>query len=821
MPHRQVGVNPHPPAGFIREKIYCSKMDGGNTMKKFNRTLCILLSLIFIIQLMPGCASKHTDDSIYLTRGEFFAYFVHEYNMTSLEYTAEEIQNCDDGSVEADVLVEWEYLTKDQAKGNLKKAVDKETVVTVCARATFDLKNGDVGDIKDAGLLDDPQVIANAYASGLAELENGYFDGAKKMTLADCEAVLNKARTYAANTHYPKNTEKTETAEGVIEQKDEGYVDGSIVITLPEENENSEPVTKADGVAQRATDKGKITLLGTNTKSSYSVERINKNFGQFSGIGTRTFTAIIQRSYFEENLGNPKVGDTVIMNRFQVLADGRLNYGNIEIIGILREATLNGIMYECLFEYPDFEEAVEKKNVTESNYSGISVEDFNIEASEYCGWQLSFDVTDAGVKIGATKDFTIYETGRKQDWQNAKRTITATASFEMNDFNVDVNNLRSFAGKNGQGYIKITCNTDMSFGLSTSLRYTPDSNRNGKFPSNWNTSRWTDSDSKGATEIKVARFKPSFYGVAGADIYIYLQISIDGKASFHTSVEGGGMEMVANQGKMSVNKLGKKGTDTSANINLHGRLGVDTSLKIFGFIKVIEYDIGADLNGEGIVDLYYEENLNKAGVYADEEGLNEYRANDSKFAYCIGVQIDLAVSGELKESGVKLILKTVSKENALDFQYPIGSVGVHFEESGQVAECTRNSKGKAETVTASDDGDITLGTYKLNLSEGERGIVYLKSLPSETMNLLDSKNAITVKSSDKKIATVSYNKASKAIVVEAQNEGSTEIVIIAKKGYLWWKKTCEQKVSVTVSKTLAGEVTATSFVMLPFSASKI
>ena len=75
-------------------------------MKLFKRILCLALSLLFIVQLMTGCSSRNTDDEIYLTKGEFFAYFVYEYGMTSKQHTAEEIQNCNDGSVEADISLE-------------------------------------------------------------------------------------------------------------------------------------------------------------------------------------------------------------------------------------------------------------------------------------------------------------------------------------------------------------------------------------------------------------------------------------------------------------------------------------------------------------------------------------------------------------------------------------------------------------------------------------------------------------------------------------------------------------------------------------------
>jgi len=780
-------------------------------MKFFKRILCLVLSLLFIVQMMTGCSSKKTDDEIYLTKGEFFAYFVYENNMTSEQYSAEEIQNCEDGSVEADIIVEWGYLTEDVAKKNLKKHVTKEIVVTVCANSTFDLKKGKTSDIKDSDLLDNPQLIADAYASGLFDLENGYFDGEAKMSFTACEEILNRAKEYTADFHYEANTEITETAEGVKEQDDSNYSDGDIVIEFfgdkaDTSTDTNVPVTgmsyKTDTVTAP-----KITLLSTNAatpkittleakNNELEVTPLANNADYFGFSNIKGFSATIMKGTFENALGNPEIGDTVVLKRFQLMMTNNLGYGDSEIIGILVNKQLAGSNYICMFEYPEFEQAVEKKNVKQANGSGIDIGTFVKEKTEVDGWKLEFDVSGSSIKVNAKKNFTVHETGRKQDWQNSKQTMTATANLSISDFNLDVNNLQSFAKKNGKGYIKITCDTDIGFSLSQSLRYTPDSNRNGKFPSNWSNSRWTDADSKGAKTIKIARFSPSLYGVVGIDVYIYLLISVDGKVSFTTSIENGGVQITANNGKISTTKLGKKESEFSANVNLHNRLGVDASLKIFSFINVIEYDVGADLDLHATVDLYYEEELSKSGVYADEEGLNEYAADDSKFNYCIGVLIELGISGQMKDSGVKLILNLVSKGESLDFELPIWSGGFHFEDGAFVDECSRGSE--EEKVEETDD-DIELGAYKVSMDNNTCTSVDLEAIPSDTANLMDSKNSITVKSKNKDVVKATYNKKTKTIILEAAGEGSTEIVITAKKGILWWKKTVEQEISVTVN----------------------
>lgn len=778
-------------------------------MKMIKRVLCVLLALTFITEALVGCSSKKTDEEIYLTKGEFLAYFVYEYGLTSEKYTDEDIQNCNDGSIEADIIVEWGYLSEAQATKKLKKHVEKETVVMVCANATFDLIEGSIADIKDADLLEDPQLIANAYASGFFELENGYFDGAKKMSFADCEAIINKAKEYTANFHYEQNTEITETADDVLEQDSSNYSDGDIVVEFYGDDLNS-PMglsayasgsafeTAADDETAQVSFLNVKTTRSVTTADKYEITatQLNNTVEQFGFYNVKGFTATIMRNVFENDLGNPKVGDTVILNRFQLMMSNNMRYGQGEIIGILVNKQLTGGSYICMFEYPQFEEAVQKKNVKKANGFGIDTSTFEIEKVEVAGWKLEFDVTEDSVSVSAKKGFTDRETGRKQEWQNSTQTMTATANFVISDFNLDVNNLKSFASKNGKGYIKITCDTDVDFSLSQSLRYTPDSNRNGKFPSNWNNSRWTDADSKSAKTIKIARFSPSLYGVVGIDVYVYLLISVDGKITFATSIEDGGVQITANNGKVGITKLGKKESDITANVNLHTRFGVDASLKIFSFINVIEYDVGANVDMHALVSLYYEDALKASGVYADEEGLNEYAADDNKFNYCIGILIEVSVSGQMKDSGVKIILNLMEKGDSLNFELPIWNGGLHFEDGAFVDECTRGSE---EDKIEETDDEIELGVYKVTMVNYTCTTVDLKAVPSDTADLMDSKNAITVKSKNNDVVKATYNKKTKIIILEAAGEGSTEVVITAKKGMLWWKKTTKQEISVTVN----------------------
>lgn len=768
------------------------------------------MALLIFLQAFTGCTSQKTDDEIYITKGEFFAYYVYENGMSSPKYTPEEIANSKNGEIEAEILVAWEYITEDQAKGGLKKPVEKEIVVTVCANATYGLVEGDTTQIKDADLLDNPQLIADAYASGFFELENGYFDGAKKMTFAECEEIMQKANTYTANFHFEANTGEIVFDDSVHVLDDSNFEEGDFIIDSFIMDESADDETNATDVNSFETPS--VSTLEKNENSDCETVTIADSLSLYNPYSNKVkgFIAQIPKYTFEEKLGNPQPGDVVAVTRSNIL-NSDMKYGKTQsVYGVLKDAIPIDAYYTCTFDIPTFEQVAPITDVNKTNASKIDTSSFAQLETEYCGWKLDFDISGSGLAVKASKDFTVNKPGLEKDDNSRKNTTTATVDFSISDLNLDVDNLKSFATKEGNGWLKITCDTDMTFSLSQSLRYTPYNNRNGKFPSNWNRSRWTDSDSKGAKAIKVAKFNVSYYDVVGIEVYVYLLIQVDGTAVFTTSVDEGGVKIENNNGYIKSQKLGDKEETFEGTLNVHGRFGIEATLYLLKFINIITYDVGLNADAEFMVGLYYEEKLAEDGLYADVEGLTEYAAKDSKFEYCIDVTLDLSVSGELKDCGVKLILDCVSKGTALNFSKPVYSTGIHIENNSIVDECTR---GKDEEVEKSQDDEIELEAYKIILTQYTCETVKLNALPAETVKVLESKNSITVKSENDDIVSAKYNKNTKTIILEGNGEGSTEITIIGKKGMLWWKETVEQKISVTVNKQDDADSTEVAFVV--------
>lgn len=172
---------------------------------------------------MRGQKHNHAQRKKYLTKGEFFSLFVDEKNLSSNIHSNEDIRNCQDGSVEAEIIVEWGLLPEAMATEGLDEPVTKEIVVMVCANFAIGLSEGNIDEIKDNESLENSQLIADAYTSGFFELENGYFEGQREMSYADCMDMMAKESNYSANYHIDED--EVEIADDVL------IVDADILFT--------------------------------------------------------------------------------------------------------------------------------------------------------------------------------------------------------------------------------------------------------------------------------------------------------------------------------------------------------------------------------------------------------------------------------------------------------------------------------------------------------------------------------------------------------------------------------------------------------------
>lgn len=71
--------------------------------------ITIIIITVLTVFIVNTIRSKQFQESEYLTKGEYYKFFVEEYNMTSNNYTVEEMKNAADSkdySVFASIIIE-------------------------------------------------------------------------------------------------------------------------------------------------------------------------------------------------------------------------------------------------------------------------------------------------------------------------------------------------------------------------------------------------------------------------------------------------------------------------------------------------------------------------------------------------------------------------------------------------------------------------------------------------------------------------------------------------------------------------------------------
>lgn len=182
-------------------------------------SITALLAFVLLIGTLPACGKIDRQKAVdlYLTKGHFCMYYVREHAMTSQLYTENELNSDLSGAVAASILAEWGYLPEENATENLSKPVTLETVVTVCTNSLLERKPGDASNIKNREELEDAQLIADACASGLIKLEDGRFNGTKKMSFEECVELMDRAAEINASFHFGEDDAVYDFEEDVLD----------------------------------------------------------------------------------------------------------------------------------------------------------------------------------------------------------------------------------------------------------------------------------------------------------------------------------------------------------------------------------------------------------------------------------------------------------------------------------------------------------------------------------------------------------------------------------------------------------------------------
>ncbi|MBR4050450.1 MAG: hypothetical protein IKK09_08120 [Clostridia bacterium] len=755
-------------------------------MKLYIKIISLILCAATLVGIFSGCGGV-SENSEYITKGEFFALFIEENNMYSKVYSAEEIAANETYELEAKVMREWELIDDEQAK-SLDNAVTKEIVAQSCVRF-MSFRQTCSADIKDIRKCHDQQAIIDAVGMGIFDLNNGYFDALEKMSYEDCREAIKRMDTVVRETRFNKQLE-------IVYQEGVETLDPEVVLDIEyvdaDENENNALV--AENMSIKPSESKAIAL-----------DDGNGNELKFSTMATKKDQVLWVTISSEEYRRYPtKYANGVIIKYNPLLPDNKFVYKDAsrntpfagKIIKVLHKyGQVTLVLAEC-----EFKEVINTQckeiNDELTTYDFVFLNDFdtkdklkdvNIKTTENKkGLIVSFDHT-------FSLEDKIY---KKQTWRNASAKPKVGIVATLENFMLTTKNLGlMLEGCAEEGDITFEYDTTVKVTAeSGGLRYSPPNNGNSKFLSALKNSRWTGVNAGGSKDIKITDFVASFEGIITVIGTLYLVIQMDGsisitvkqKQAFNCSLKKYGVSGVKNiSSDPYLDEVNIK-----ANITTGLRVDVDINFLCFNIFGA-EGKILADLDVQA--NIYRKDNEKEPAaknVYVAMDEIAEHR----ELCYCTNIEVSITLSATVpKEDSIigKIMRKVLDKDAFKPSKtWPLKSH--HYEDGIELSACSRYNSA---VVEVNSDGEIRVSSYKENLQVDGTASVAITSLPL-TDNKINNNGGIKIKTGNKKVATAKLNEETKTVQITAVGEGSTEITLQIKKNNS--KKYYTQKISVTV-----------------------
>lgn len=817
-------------------------------MKYFKRILSLILAVLVVLPTLVSCSSTENNT---ITTGEFYALFIEE---AGLYYVSETPDEEDVGyDVEAQAMVDWGLMSEEDAFDNLYDVVTKETVITVCINNMYFVKDGDINSFKDAKLCNNPQLMANAVATGIVELENGYLDAKEKMSKEDCLTIINKSLEIDSNSHFEDGTgtieyeygeeydffsgddidpneieiygysneqysfdnSDSEKADETIEPVSNNVTPSVTPLSSAYSTIKATPLSMTNtrsnalnvtNLSVTTNSKPQITTLENNNKNT-TVTPLADNFSE-------KFRVHIPKNVFEITMKNPKVGDQIIYMPWQgALAIQRYGQGN-ELLskgfsGKLLSAKFMGLGYECEFERIDDEEII--KGMKIEKY-GKTVKKDNLSHTLFKtnvdGFGIEFKKENNGYTVNVEKTFKVSQ-NEYNNWRDWKVEPKLTVSASITDFHLDCDNVKSIVSnsKKDKTLLSLSYKTNQDVTLEAGgLRLAPDSNRNGKFTSNISKSRFTSG--AGAKYVKVGGIKIDIPEIGlSVPITVYLEVSVDGKINIVFD-ESKSIRLVKQNGnfKFANETVKDKTIELTGNIDAGLRMEIGLNFILMRKSLMVAYGkLGVNVT---LYSKVYEgtELLNTG--YADAEDLQHEHSVQKDMHFCLDMsgyvyaEIGLC-EGASYGSFLADLLKALDVDiNDLKARKQSKSVSLfHLEDglsfkSNTVAKCSMGDK-----LEVNSEGEIELESYKESMLVKEQISLSVLSIPMKESKLEDN-GGFKIKVKDKNVVRVEYDETLNVLNIYALNDGSTEIEIKIVKTKKTKKKKAtyyKQEVSITVN----------------------
>ena len=756
-------------------------------MKLHIRIISLILCAVTLVGIFSGCGGV-SENSEYITKGEFFALFIEENNVYSKVYSAEEIAANETYEIESKVMKEWGLIDDEQAK-SLDNAVTKEIVAQSCVRFMSFRQTCSV-DIKDIRKCHDQQAIIDAVGMGIFDLNNGYFDALEKMSYEDCREAIKRMDTVVRETTFDKQLE-------IVYKEGVETLDPEVVLNIEyadvSENENNALV--AENMSVKPSESKAIALDdGNGNKLEFSTTAAKK--------GQALWVTISEMEYLK-NREKYKVGKIFTYEPLKyknLTVSKNISSLNMPFSGkITKILTLPGKVTLTLTEC-EIEEVIDTK-CKEIN-DEITTYDFVILGLEKA------DTSKNGISVGTTENqkgivvsfnhtFSLEDKiYTKQTWRNASAKPKVGIVATVENFRLTTRNLGLMLdGSAEEGDVKFEYDTTINVTAeSGGLRYSPPNNGNSKFFSALKNSRWTGVNAGGSKDIKITDFMVSFEGVITVKGTLYLVIQMDGTISVTVKQKNGFYCSLKKNELPSAKNISSDPymAEAEVKVNITTGLRMDVDLYILSFNM-----IGAE--GKALVDIDAQANIYRADNEKEPAAKNVYVAMDEieehgDLRYCTNIEVSLTLSlvAPSEDSIIgKIMLKKLKKQQlkpSLTWQI----LSRHYEDGIEVLTCSRHKTAKVEV---NSDGEIRVSSYKENLQVDGTASVAITSLPL-TNNKINNNGGIKIKTGNKKVATAKLNEETKTVHITAVGEGSTEITLQIKKNNS--KKYYTQKISVTV-----------------------
>lgn len=757
-------------------------------MKLYMKIISLILCAATLTGIFSGCGGV-SENSEYITKGEFFALFIEENNMYSKVYSAEEIAANETYELEAKVMKEWGLIDDEQAK-SLDNAVTKEIVAQSCVRF-MSFRQTCSADIKDIRKCHDQQAIVDAVGMGIFDLNNGYFDALEKMSYEDCREAIKRMDTVVRETRFDKQLE-------IVYQEGVETLDPEVVLDIEyadaDENENNALV--AENMSVKPSESKAIALDDGNGNKL--------EFSTMATSGKQCMWVTINEMEYLRNPQKYKVGQILKYEPFLSNSPASIvnSSSNLPFAGKIAKVLRNAGRVTLTLTDCEIQEVINTKSkeineeITTYKFEikGKPEKDKNIKE----GFDIKKTSDGTGIQVSFKHTFSLKDKiYKKQDWRNpsAKPSIDIIATVE--NFTLTSKNLGLLLdGSAEEAELRLDFDTTIEFNAKAGgLRYSPANNGNSKFLSALGNSRWTGAGAGGSEMIKIGKVKlyipdtPLYVEIA-----LYLFIQMDGSIKVVIKQDNSLLCSLKKNNLPSVDNVSSDPYLDNMEIKTNITTGVKTvlSFNIFNF-KIIDGEVKAAFDLDAQANIYHAENEKEPAVknvYVTAKEIDQQK----NLKYCINIELTFEISGAFLTTnsiiGDFLINDLKMKTPSITFRWLLASK--HYEDGRFVDACSRYNSA---VVEVNSDGEIRVSSYKENLQVDGTASVAITSLPL-TDNKINNNGGIKIKTGNKKVATAKLNEETKTVQITAVGEGSTEITLQIKKNNS--KKYYTQKISVTV-----------------------